>query len=131
MPGCPPPGCGICYQGFSAPLWNKSCKRLVARPTWSTNIKPRLSANFFTVNAHHKYTQWRTQKIFMGGVSFSGRWWPFVFGVRCLWRHNLASYSCFQAKFVDIIGIFFCTHSLYFCKKTSPIHSPYNQVFVK
>jgi len=28
-------------------------------------------------------TQWRTQKIFMGG-SFSGKWWPFVFGVRCL-----------------------------------------------
>jgi len=24
-----------------------------------------------------------------GGVSFSGRWWSFVFGVRCLRRHNL------------------------------------------
>jgi len=21
--------------------------------------------------------------------SFSGIWWSFVFGVRCLWRHNL------------------------------------------
>jgi len=30
------------------------------------------------------------------GVSLSGLWWPFVFGVRCLWRHNFTSYSCFQ-----------------------------------
>jgi len=28
--------------------------------------------------------QWRTQKIFMAAVSFSGVWWSFVFGVRCL-----------------------------------------------
>jgi len=29
--------------------------------------------------------QWRTQTIFIGGGgSFSGRWWSFVFGVRCL-----------------------------------------------
>jgi len=27
---------------------------------------------------------------FLGGRgSFSGRWWSFVFDVRCLWRHNL------------------------------------------
>ena len=41
-----------------------------------------------------------------------------VFGVRCLWRHNLTSYSCFQtnvlAKFVDTIRIFFYIHSPYF-----------------
>jgi len=48
--------------------------------------------------------------------SFTGVWWSFVFGVRCLWRHNLTSYSCFQAKFVDRIGLFFFTHSPYFCK---------------
>jgi len=28
--------------------------------------------------------QWRTQKIFMGGVSIGGIWWSFDFGVRCL-----------------------------------------------
>ena len=76
-------------------------------------------------------SQWRTQKIFMGRASFNGRWWSFVFGVRCLWRHNLTSYSCFQAKFVDIICISFYKHSSYFCKKSSPIHSPYNKVFAK
>jgi len=62
--------------------------------------------------------QWRTQKIFMGGVWFRVIWWSFVFGVRCLWRQNLTSYSCFQtnvlAKFVDKICIFFYTHSPYF-----------------
>jgi len=26
---------------------------------------------------------------FHGGISFSGIWWSFIFGVRCLWRHNL------------------------------------------
>ena len=34
-------------------------------------------------------------------------WWSFVFGVRCLWRHNLTSFPCFQtnvlATFLDII----------------------------
>jgi len=53
-----------------------------------------------------------------GRFSFSGICWSFVFGVRCLWRHNLTSYSCFQtnvlAKFVDIICIFFYTRSPYF-----------------
>jgi len=43
----------------------------------------------------------------------------------------LTSYSCFQAKFFDIIGIFFYSHTPYFCKKLSPVHSPYNKVFVK
>ena len=45
-------------------------------------------------------------------------WWSFVCGVRSLCRHNSTSYPCFQtnvlAKFVDIIGIFFYTHSPYF-----------------
>ena len=52
------------------------------------------------------------------GFSFSGIWWSFVFGVRCLWRYNWTSYSFFPtnvlAKFVDIICIFFYTHSPYF-----------------
>jgi len=52
---------------------------------------------------------------FLGGFSHSGVWWSFVFGVPCLWRHNLTSYSCFQtnvfAKFVDTICMFFYTHS--------------------
>jgi len=56
------------------------------------------------------------RRNFSWGVSFCGIWWSFVFGVRCFWRHNLTSYSCFQAKFVDTIGIFFYTHSPYFCK---------------
>ena len=72
---------------------------------------------------------------FDGGVSFNDIWWWFVFGVRSLWRHNLTSYSCFQTnvlwKLVDIIGIFFYTHSPYFCKKSSPIHFPYDKVCVK
>jgi len=55
----------------------------------------------------------------------------FVFGVHRLWHYNLTSYSCFQAKFVDKIGIFLYTYSPYFCNKSSPIHSPYNKVFVK
>jgi len=47
---------------------------------------------------------------------FSGIWWSFLFDVRCLWRHDLTSYSCFQtnvlAKFVGIICIFVYTHFL-------------------
>ena len=54
----------------------------------------------------------------MGGGSFSGIWWSSVFGVCCLWRHNLTSYSCFQtnvlAKCVNTICIFVCARSLYF-----------------
>jgi len=55
------------------------------------------------------------RRKFSWGVSFSGTWWLFVFSVRCLWRHNLTSYSCFQtnvlAKFLDIICTLFYTHS--------------------
>jgi len=55
---------------------------------------------------------------FREGVSFSGMWWSFVFGVRYLWRHNLTSYSSFPtnflAKFVDILCMLFYTHSPYF-----------------
>jgi len=68
------------------------------------------------------------------GGSFSGIGWSFEYGERCLWRHNLTSYSCFQinilAKFVNRIGIFFYTQSPSFCKNSSSIHSPYNKVFV-
>ena len=52
---------------------------------------------------------------FHGGVWFKVIWWLFVFGVRCLWRHNLTSFPCLQtnvlAKFVDIRCIFFYIHS--------------------
>jgi len=44
--GCPPLCWEICYQDFSASLWNKSCKRLVSRPTRS--IKPCLSLLIFS-----------------------------------------------------------------------------------
>ena len=58
------------------------------------------------------------RRKFSWGISFSGIWWSLVFGVCCLWRHNLTSQSCFQtnvlAKFVDIICIFFYTHYPYF-----------------
>ena len=75
-----------------------------------------------TIAAH----QWRTQKIFTGGFI---QW---HMAVICIWCALFAtSYSCFQAKFVDIIGIFFYMHSPYFCKQSSPIHSPYNKVFIK
>jgi len=43
----------------------------------------------------------------------------------------MTSYSCFQAKFLDIIGTFVYSHAPYFCKKSSAIHSPYSKVFVK
>jgi len=54
----------------------------------------------------------------MGVGWFRVIWRPFVFGVRCLWRHNLTSCTCFQtnvlAKFVDIICTFFYIHTSYF-----------------
>ena len=57
-------------------------------------------------------------EIFMGGGWFKVIWWLFVFGVRCLWRHNLTSFPCFQtnvlAKFVDIVCIFFYIQSPYY-----------------
>ena len=59
---------------------------------------------------------------FMGEVWFKVIWWLFVFGVHCLWRHNLTSCPCFQtnvlAKFVDIVCIFFYIHSHYICRCT-------------
>ena len=43
--------------------------------------------------------------------------WFVVDGVRCLWRHSLTSFPCFQtnvlAKFVDMMYIFFYIHSPY------------------
>ena len=55
---------------------------------------------------------------FHGGVLVQGHRWPFLFGVRCLWRHNLTSFTCFQTnllgKFVDIICTFFYIHTPYF-----------------
>jgi len=53
---------------------------------------------------------------FHGGDFFSVIWRSFVFGVRCLWRHNLTSFPCFQtnvlAKFVDIIWYAYFLHPL-------------------
>jgi len=31
------------------------------------------------------------RKFLWGEEIFSDLWWSFVFGVRCLWRHNLIS----------------------------------------
>ena len=84
---------------------------------------------YFKVNNTSNHIQQRmhdaigVRRKFSRGVSISGIWWSFVFGVRCLWRHNLTSYSCFQtnvlAMFVDTICIFFYTPSLYFmCHRT-------------
>jgi len=87
--------------------------------TISRDNRIRLFASF-RMFIHFSFStyQWRTQKILMVGVSFSGIWCLFVFGVRYLWRHNLKSYPCFQTnvlvKFVDTIRIFFHTHSPYF-----------------
>ena len=62
--------------------------------------------------------QWRRQKIFTRGVWFKVIWWLFIFGVRCLWRHNLTSFPCLQTnvltKFVDIVCIFFYIHCPYY-----------------
>ena len=50
------------------------------------------------------------RRKFSWGGSFSSILWSFVFGVHCLWRHNLTSYSCYEsnvsAKFLDIVCIF-------------------------
>ena len=59
------------------------------------------------------------RKFSLGGL-FSGLWWSFAFGVRCLWRHNLKSYSVSQtnvlAKFVYIIFmLFYDTHPVISC----------------
>jgi len=58
------------------------------------------------------------RKFSCGGVLLSGIWSSFVFGVRCMWRHILTSYSCFQtnvlAKFADTICTFFYIHFPHF-----------------
>jgi len=104
-----------------------SCNFLIKYPLLNYinlhNMKKKDPTNFTDVIINLHCHQWRTQKIFMGRVSFSCIWWSFVFGVRFLWRHNLTSYSCFQAKFVDIIGIFFYMHSPYFCKNQA-VYTP-------
>jgi len=119
----------------SAHLWNSQSPERWATSTqirasyWLRHVtrmsKERLSIRILFVAPSG------ARRKFSWGVSFSGRWWSFVFGVRCLWRNNLTTYSCIQAKFVDIIVICFYTHSPYFCKKSSPIHSPYNKIFCK
>ena len=93
-------------------------------PPLSKFLATRLTSHLFwngiqvEVGLGGAYDQWRTQKICMGGVSFSCIWWSFLFEVRCLWRPKLMSYSCFQtnvlAQFVGIICIFVYTHSPYF-----------------
>ena len=59
-----------------------------------------------------------TQKILMGGGSFSGIRWSFVFWCVLFVTSHSTSYSCFQTMFwrvfVDIICIFFYTHYPYF-----------------
>ena len=54
------------------------------------------------------------RRKFSWGVSFSGIWWSFVFGVLYLLRYNLTSYSCFPTnlfvKFVDTLRMFLYTH---------------------
>jgi len=44
------------------------------------------------------------RKFSWGGGWLRVIWWPFVFGLRCLWRHSLTSFPRFQtnvlAKFV-------------------------------
>jgi len=85
-------------------------------------LTKRASISQSAVHSAENGTVWivaYTENLYRG-VSFSGIWWSFVIGVRCLWRHNLTSYSCFQAKFVDIKGIFFDTHSPYFFKNQAP-----------
>ena len=71
------------------------------------------SRQFRSVSAAVEYAE-----NFHGGALVQGHRWPFVFGVRCLWRHNLTSFTCFQtnvlAKFVDIICTFFYIHTPYF-----------------
>jgi len=79
---------------------------------YETHIRVR---NWWKKLKNHESNSMAHAENFHGGVSFSGIWWSFVFGVRCLWRHNWTSFSCFQAnvfaKFVDTLFIFFCTHS--------------------
>jgi len=59
-----------------------------------------------------------SKKFSWGGFWLRIIWWSFVFGLRCLWRHNLTSFPRFQtnvlAKFVDIIMHIFYIHSPFF-----------------
>jgi len=49
--------------------------------------------------------------------AWSGVWWSWLLDIRCLWRHNMTSYSRLQinvlVKFVDTTYILFYTHSPY------------------
>ena len=80
---------------------------------------------FFKDQGHYKFWQQIQGQILAVAYAenFNGRGFYSVaygghkiFGMWCLWRHNLTSYSCFQinvlAKFVDTVCVFFCTHSL-------------------
>jgi len=42
------------------------------------------------------------RRKFSWGVSFSGIWWSFVFGMRCLWRHIHVFQTNVLAKFALI-----------------------------
>ena len=107
----------IKFMCFGSTLIYPHKEFLIPRPSRNSTkynpLPPRPAAN--------STAQRCTQKIVRGIVSFSGKWWSFVSGVRTLWRHNLMSYSCLQtndlAKFVDIICIFFYTpaHPLILC----------------
>jgi len=50
-------------------------------------------------------------------VLSSSVWCSLLRDIRCLWRHNMTSYSCLQTNvlvdLVDTTCIFFCTHSPY------------------
>jgi len=72
---------------------------------------------YYKINAaKHAIRDSGVRRIFScGGFSFSGIWWSFVFGVRCLWRHNLTSYiyvskATFWRRFL--------TKYAYFCAST-------------
>jgi len=88
---------------------------------WSTYICPKACdhSRLIVFALEHSFVIGQCSDVW-GGVSFSGIWWLFVFGMGCLWRHNLTSYSCFEtnglSKFVDTICIFFHTHCPYFIK---------------
>ena len=53
-------------------------------------------------SSSHHLREWRTQKTFMGAF-IQWRMVSFVFGVRCLWRHNLTSYLCFPNQCFGLV----------------------------
>jgi len=79
------------------------------------NLK-KIAENFWSTESNAETSG--VSRKFSWGRCFRVIWWSFLFGVRCLWRHNLTSFPCFQtnvlAKFVDIICTFFYIHSPYF-----------------